>query len=541
MVNSDTRAALAYHEATKHSLESVRSDRHRMDWDNQPRPNKLYVDLEAIPLPGEDRSSDLPALLAIGTAELERSEPRIPDLATLTAVLQYAAGITKHLRVAGGVMAFRAAACTGALYHIELYVVCGDLPDLAAGVYHFGVHDRALRRLRAGDFREALVEATGGEPAVAAAPATIVCTSTYWRNSWKYQARAYRHCFWDNGTILANMLAVAAAYDLPARVVAGFVDEHVNALVGVDGEREAAISLVALGHAPDQSARSSGHIEPISLATVPLSQSEVDYPAIREMHSASSLHTSDEVTAWRATATAAVPAEPATSDAGASPERTGENRDPIRVRPIPQGSLPSDPVENVIRRRGSARRFEPAEIPFDALSTMLAYATRGFSADFRSSPDTALTEPYLIVNAVEGLESGAYAFSRDAGQDVGRDSGAENQALRLLKPGDLHEAAGYLALTQPLAGEAAVNVYFLADLDPVLARLGNRGYRAAQLDASITAGRLYLAAYALGLGATGLTFFDDEVTRLFSPHAQGKSVMFLIAIGKSARRRPVAT
>jgi hypothetical protein len=77
----------------------------------------------------------------------------------------------------------------------------------------------------------------------------------------------------------------------------------------------------------------------------------------------------------------------------------------------------------------------------------------------------------------------------------------------------------------------------MADLDPVLDRLGNRGYRAAQLDASLTAGRMYLASYALGLAATGLTFFDDEVTRFFSPHAAGKSVLFLLAIGNSAPRR----
>ena len=62
-------------------------------------------------------------------------------------------------------------------------------------------------------------------------------------------------------------------------------------------------------------------------------------------------------------------------------------------------------------------------------------------------------------------------------------------------------------------------------------RSGNRGYRAAQLEAAIVAGKLYLAAYALRTGATGLTFFDDEVTTFFSPHATGKSVMFLIALG----------
>jgi hypothetical protein len=34
------------------------------------------------------------------------------------------------------------------------------------------------------------------------------------------------------------------------------------------------------------------------------------------------------------------------------------------------------------------------------------------------------------------------------------------------------------------------------------------------------------------LGATGLTFFDDEVIEVFSPHAKGKSTIFLLAIGR---------
>jgi nitroreductase len=69
-----------------------------------------------------------------------------------------------------------------------------------------------------------------------------------------------------------------------------------------------------------------------------------------------------------------------------------------------------------------------------------------------------------------------------------------------------------------------------------LERFGSRGYRAAQLEASIIAGRIYLAVYALRLGATGLTFYDDGVTEFFSPHGQNKSPMFLVALGKRARR-----
>ena len=107
----------------------------------------------------------------------------------------------------------------------------------------------------------------------------------------------------------------------------------------------------------------------------------------------------------------------------------------------------------------------------------------------------------------------------------------------MLADGDFRVEAGHLGLDQALAADASVDIFLMCDLGPVLDRLGNRGYRAAQLDASITAGRLYLAAYAQQLGATGLTFHDDAVTDFFSPHAAGKSVMFLVALGKKARRQ----
>ena len=79
-------------------------------------------------------------------------------------------------------------------------------------------------------------------------------------------------------------------------------------------------------------------------------------------------------------------------------------------------------------------------------------------------------------------------------------------------------------------------MYMLCDLPAVLDRFGNRGYRAAQMEGGILGGRIYLGAYAQRLGATGLTFFDDDVTAFFGPHADGKAVMFLTAVGRSVRR-----
>jgi SagB-type dehydrogenase family enzyme len=159
------------------------------------------------------------------------------------------------------------------------------------------------------------------------------------------------------------------------------------------------------------------------------------------------------------------------------------------------------------------------------LSTTLDRATRGVPADFLDPPGTQLNDLFLIVHAVDGLEPGAYVFHRERG------------VLECLMLGNLRAQAGHLGLDQELAADAAVDIFFLADLRPILQRFGNRGYRAVQLEAGILGGKLYLAAYAQHLGATGLTFYDDEVTRFFSPHAEGKSAIFLVAVGESAKTR----
>ena len=59
-------------------------------------------------------------------------------------------------------------------------------------------------------------------------------------------------------------------------------------------------------------------------------------------------------------------------------------------------------------------------------------------------------------------------------------------------------------------------------------------------EAALFAGKLHLGAHALGLGAVGSTSVDDEVIRFFSPHAAGKSYMFIVVFGRR-RKRATAT
>ena len=62
---------------------------------------------------------------------------------------------------------------------------------------------------------------------------------------------------------------------------------------------------------------------------------------------------------------------------------------------------------------------------------------------------------------------------------------------------------------------------------------GERGYRLVNLEAGLAGGRAYLAAYALGFGASGLTFYDAEVVRFFLPRAAGADAIFVVALGRA--------
>jgi Nitroreductase family len=169
--------------------------------------------------------------------------------------------------------------------------------------------------------------------------------------------------------------------------------------------------------------------------------------------------------------------------------------------------------DDVFRRRGSIRDFSPEPISRDELAAILAGAMGPIPLDVPPS-----NELRLIANAVEGLEQGTYRFEPPDG-------------FRLLRAGNFRRQAGYLVLEQFLGALAAAVAFAMADLDVVLERHGNRGYRVAQLEAGIRIGRIYLGAFGRGLGATASTFYDDDVTAFLTPEV-GLSPMLCAAVGR---------
>ncbi len=507
MSNSNTQVAKEYHEATKHSEISVRSSPHVLDWENKPKSFKIYASLPQKPLPSNFPLPSLNTLECVERLEAARTTEQI-SVESLASVLFFAAGITRESRHPYGKYYMRAASATGALYPIELYVVCGSLGDVEAGVYHFGPGDFVLTRLRRGDFRGYLDRLAGGRGEVLLAPSTIIFTSLAWRNSWKYQARSYRHWFWDSGVITSNLLATCVSFGFNTDLLMGFDDSQVGRLLGLEEGKEAPIVLVSIGmglsHNGPNRASEPGQIRPPYL---PLSKQEVDYPIIWKMNDSSSL-AGREVEGW------------------ARPVRTQARSRTVGSRLFkiePESPEPQSPpsLGEVILRRGSTRRFARKPISFKQLSTILHHSTRGIPTDFLDH-GSSLIDTYLIANSVEGLPSGTYHFDR------------VTEVLDQLKAGEFRSASSFLCLGQPLFGDASVVFYLMTDLEFVLSSLGNRGYRAAQLEAGVIAGKIYLSAYAQKMGASGSTFYDDYVTEFFSPHAAGRSPMIAVGVGVPA-------
>ncbi|HYO05733.1 MAG TPA: SagB/ThcOx family dehydrogenase, partial [Phototrophicaceae bacterium] len=525
-----------------------------IDWSNRPNPFKIYTELPTIPLPSDLSIPSLNANLAINksypqsnqsktldnifdsttttntntNANLVSKDSSITKTEALTSkdlaeILFYSAGITREIRYYSGILYMRAASATGALYPIEIYIVCKDIsPDLKAGVYHFNPAEFSLKNIRRGDYSHTLASIAGNNKHLSKSPLTIIITSYAWRNAWKYQDRSYRHWFWDSGVIVANLLAIAASKSLKAKLTMGFIDDEVNRLLSLEKGKEASIAMVAIDtesiHNFD-SGINNAEKEKFSDSTPPksisLSREETQYPAIWKAYDCSKLFDENEVKKW--------------VNAGLSQsgnffshreESAPQKKQTLKRQDLPKGHQHSNvlTIGETILRRGSTRKFARSPISFHTLSSILYNSTRGISIDFKKDTES-LVEIYLIANNVEGLDNGAYFYNRNY------------DALDLLNAKVSRNLSGYLCLNQPLFSDASVVLFMMSNLDKILKILGNRGYRAAQFEAGIIAGKIYLSSYAHRIGASGSTFYDDAVTEFFSPHSKDKDTMIAVGIG----------
>jgi len=143
--------------------------------------------------------------------------------------------------------AFRAAPSAGARYPIDTYVVVNRVEGLEAGLCHYDVEAAVLERTRRGDLSVAIAAACLGQEMAADAGVVFAWTAVPLRSKPRYEERAYRYIYMDAGHIGQNLHLAATALGLGCCAIGAFLDDEVNAVLGVDGLEETAVYLSAVG------------------------------------------------------------------------------------------------------------------------------------------------------------------------------------------------------------------------------------------------------------------------------------------------------
>jgi SagB-type dehydrogenase family enzyme len=474
-----------YHEATKHTAESLRRAHYGLDWRNMPDPFRHYEGVPVLDLPADPPAPEIPALALLQGAQ---GTTVVRDgLTFLSQLLFYSAAISASKRVpsTGDKYALRVNPSSGNLHPTEFHFVTRGLQQWPDGLFHYRASSHMAEQRASG--------VLGLDLAGDAAPIVFVLTSIAWREAWKYRNRAYRYCLHDLGHAWQALVLAARAIGVESFAIGNFADDEVAGFCRLN-EDEWPMLIVKLhgGAIPVRDPEGGGVVWSGGRANQ-LSPQRIGYPLIDEIHA---------VTKLRQGLSAA---EPPLSGSG-----------DIQ---LPEPASSTRAFGEVARTRRSALDFRGGNesISLAQLSAILAVTAQPLRSDFSA---TRFVQLYLYVHRVDGLEPGVYRYwPEDAG-------------LERIRSGDQRVAAAGLSLGQDLAGNACVAFSMIADLDRAARSYGGRGYRYTHFEAGAIGQRLYLVAEALGLGATGIgAFFDDQVHSYLNLAPEQGQVVYHFAIG----------
>lgn len=161
------------------------------------------------------------------------------------------ADISQLLWAAQGITAssgFRSAPSAGALYPLEVDLVCGQVAGLETGVYRYDPGTHSLTRRMSGDKRSALCTASLSQSPVAEAPAVMVISAVYQRSMRKYGERGIRYAHTEAGHAAQNVCLQAVALKLGTVHIGAFQDGDVAKVLAL-GEEEKPLILLPIGKA----------------------------------------------------------------------------------------------------------------------------------------------------------------------------------------------------------------------------------------------------------------------------------------------------
>jgi SagB-type dehydrogenase family enzyme len=180
-----------------------------------------------IPLPAPKMSGTVSVEEAVSGRRSVREYATTPlEISEISQLLWAAQGLTDP-------SGLRTAPSAGALYPLEMYIACGNVTGLSAGVYHYLPQSHALDRVVGRDVREDLYESALRQPSVRDAAAVIIIAADYNRTTRKYGERGIRYVHMEAGHASENIYLQAYTLGIGTVSIGAFDDSGVMSVLGL--------------------------------------------------------------------------------------------------------------------------------------------------------------------------------------------------------------------------------------------------------------------------------------------------------------------
>ncbi len=485
-----------YHELTKYRPETI--DRlGTVRWTEQPEPFKDAPEGRSV-----DLVPQLRGLFEEVDAPFGPVAPWLGDeaLPALVRLLHLTLGLTARVTGGGNDWYLRAAPSAGGLYPTEVYVAVRDFVDLPAGIYHYHSLRNALIPVWQGDFFADLRHHFLGHSVVAKTRCMVLFTGVYARSAWRYKERAYRRILLDTGHAAANLLEVAAAMGIDARVLGGFRDDGLEELLFLGRKEEFPLLGIALG--PGGHLPPGGGQFPGPLPEVAITRADSDDAMQVQQNACERIALSD-------------PLRPAVGGLSLPDDAARFGR---QARP---GEADFNPQPVILRRR-STRRFTGASISLRDAEDMLRFALRPAAGVEQVTLTRDVLGLHVVAFSVDGIEPGVYAVD------------PATQEWSLKRAGDFRADMHAVSLGQDIASDCAFALVYTADIEALVDAYGDRGYRYACMDCGMIGERIQLWAVHRDLGSSGIGgYYDDLANELLElPLSHGILYITVVGVGE---------
>lgn len=494
-----------YHNETKHAPQKYARSLGYMDWSNQPDPFRSYKGSTEVQLP-LSLDNVTPPYHLIFDNEL----PAAPLLMqSISQFFQFSLGLAAWKQAGADKWALRCNASSGNLQPTEAYIVLPPVNNISekSSLSHYAPKHHRLEKLCEFDtkFFDSLEEGSF----------LVALSSITWREVWKYGERAFRYCSLDAGHAFRCLQVSAYMLGWEVQLLSNIKDKELSALLGLNQEER---YLKEEPEYPD-----------MLLSISPISQQSIDLntllSSLPSSYNGQANRLSHSHQPWEMIERIE---KASFCDAQTKPS--------VSTFPIPRA--PSLESKDIVLQRRSAQMMNPnnAGISQEQFYTMLNSVKQSLNGSENSA------NLVLFVHEVEGLDKGLYLLLRNKGHLSDLKRLMRNSFLfeeiredfYCLEKENFGMQAKSISCNQDIASQGAFSLGMLCEFSTQLHEYGAHRYKELYWECGAIGQQLYLEATALGLSATGIgCYLDDIFHRLLGLDSNQFQSLYHFTVGRA--------